>query len=84
MCFLMHKITVDSSKGRGTGVKENPIIHIVIILHINERIHTSKTSRLPFLKNQNKPKTPCRHFLTPKQITLLHIKLKQYGSKRFR
>ena len=48
--------------------KENLIIHIVIILPVDGRDFTPpQTSRLPFVKNENEPKTPCERFPTPKR-----------------
>lgn len=59
---------MDSSKGLGGGaLGEFDNSHCDYSAHWWKIIHTSKTSRLPFLKNQNKPKTPCWHFPTPKQ-----------------
>ena len=46
--------------------KENLIIHIVIILRTHGRDFTPpQTSRLPFVKNENEPKTPRGRFPTP-------------------
>lgn len=64
----MHKITVTSSKGLVGRKGERESNHSHCDLHIDKRQFTLlKTSRLPFLKNQNEPKTPCQQLPTPQQ-----------------